>query len=108
MHKMTLGVNIDHVAVLREARRVNDPDILQALFVACQSGADQITIHLREDRRHIQDADLPLWYPKNGKRSPPKGGLTFWVKNRKSPMLSRDFTMRLSPFRSLSTRPLKR
>ncbi|MDY0116964.1 MAG: pyridoxine 5'-phosphate synthase [Sulfurimonadaceae bacterium] len=55
---MTLGVNIDHVAVLREARRVNDPDILQALFVACQSGADQITIHLREDRRHIQDADL--------------------------------------------------
>ena len=58
MHKMTLGVNIDHVAVLREARRVNDPDILQALFVACQSGADQITIHLREDRRHIQDADL--------------------------------------------------
>ena len=58
MNKMTLGVNIDHVAVLREARRVNDPDILQALYVACQSGADQITIHLREDRRHIQDADV--------------------------------------------------
>jgi pyridoxine 5-phosphate synthase len=55
---MKLGVNIDHVAVLREARRVNDPDILQALFVACESGADQITIHLREDRRHIQDRDL--------------------------------------------------
>jgi len=54
---MKLGVNIDHVAVLREARRVNDPDILQALYVACQNGADQITIHLREDRRHIQDAD---------------------------------------------------
>lgn len=54
---MKLGVNIDHVAVLREARRVNDPNILNALFVACQSGADQITIHLREDRRHIQDAD---------------------------------------------------
>lgn len=54
---MKLGVNIDHVAVLREARRVNDPDILHALFVACQSGADQITIHLREDRRHIHDAD---------------------------------------------------
>jgi pyridoxine 5-phosphate synthase len=54
---MKLGVNIDHVAVLREARRVNDPDIMQALYVACQNGADQITIHLREDRRHIQDAD---------------------------------------------------
>jgi pyridoxine 5-phosphate synthase len=55
---MKLGVNIDHVAVLREARRVNDPDIMEALYVACSSGADQITIHLREDRRHIQDSDV--------------------------------------------------
>jgi len=55
---MTLGVNIDHVAVLREARQVNDPDILQALYVACENGAQQITIHLREDRRHIQDSDV--------------------------------------------------
>ena len=54
---MILGVNIDHVAVLREARRVNDPDILEAMFLATQAGADQITIHLREDRRHIQDHD---------------------------------------------------
>ncbi|PLY15363.1 pyridoxine 5'-phosphate synthase [Sulfurimonas sp. CVO] len=54
---MKLGVNIDHVAVLREARKVNDPDILNALYVACANGADQITIHLREDRRHIQDVD---------------------------------------------------
>ena len=54
---MTLGVNIDHVAVLREARRVNDPDILQAMYVATEAGADQITIHLREDRRHIHDTD---------------------------------------------------
>ncbi|WP_324172843.1 pyridoxine 5'-phosphate synthase [Sulfurimonas sp.] len=54
---MKLGVNIDHVAVLREARKVNDPDILNALYVACASGADQITIHLREDRRHIKDID---------------------------------------------------
>lgn len=60
MRRMKLGVNIDHVAVLREARRVNDPDILQALYVACESGADQITIHLREDRRHIQDADVKM------------------------------------------------
>ncbi|MFT7003931.1 MAG: pyridoxine 5-phosphate synthase [Sulfurimonas sp.] len=58
MSKMKLGVNIDHVAVLREARRVNDPDILNALFVACANGADQITVHLREDRRHIQDVDV--------------------------------------------------
>ena len=57
MNSLKLGVNIDHVAVLREARRVNDPDIMQALYVACQNGADQITIHLREDRRHIQDID---------------------------------------------------
>lgn len=57
MSTMKLGVNIDHVAVLREARRVNDPDILNALHVACANGADQITIHLREDRRHIQDLD---------------------------------------------------
>jgi pyridoxine 5-phosphate synthase len=55
---MKLGVNIDHVAVLREARQVNDPDILQALYVACENGAEQITIHLREDRRHIQDSDV--------------------------------------------------
>jgi pyridoxine 5-phosphate synthase len=54
---MILGVNIDHVAVLREARKINDPDILEAMFIATKAGADQITIHLREDRRHIQDND---------------------------------------------------
>ena len=57
MSRVTLGVNIDHVAVLREARKVNDPDIMHALYVACENGAEQITIHLREDRRHIQDID---------------------------------------------------
>lgn len=67
---MRLGVNIDHVAVLREARRVNDPDILMALYTATQAGADQITIHLREDRRHIQDIDVKRiiessWIPVN-------------------------------------------
>lgn len=54
---MLLGVNIDHIAVLREARRVGDPDPLDALGICKRAGADQITIHLREDRRHIQDAD---------------------------------------------------
>jgi pyridoxine 5-phosphate synthase len=54
---MKLGVNIDHIAVLREARRINDPDPLQALGVCARAGADQITIHLREDRRHMHDED---------------------------------------------------
>jgi len=54
---MLLGVNIDHIAVLREARRINDPDPIDALSIAKRAGADQITIHLREDRRHIQDED---------------------------------------------------
>jgi len=54
---MKLGVNIDHIAVLRNARGVNDPDPLQAPFLAARAGADQITIHLREDRRHINDRD---------------------------------------------------
>lgn len=56
--KMALGVNIDHIAVLREARKINDPDPLMALNICAQSGADQITIHLREDRRHIHDEDV--------------------------------------------------
>ncbi len=54
---MKLGVNIDHIAVLREARRVDDPNILDALGIVKRAGADQITIHLREDRRHINDID---------------------------------------------------
>lgn len=55
---MKLGVNIDHVAVLREARKVNDPDIIEALFEAIDAKTDQITIHLREDRRHINENDV--------------------------------------------------
>ncbi len=54
---LTLGVNIDHIAVLREARKINDPDPLMALAICAQNRADQITIHLREDRRHIHDED---------------------------------------------------
>jgi len=54
---MKLGVNIDHIAVLREARKVSDPDPLDALSICKRAGADQITIHLREDRRHMQDID---------------------------------------------------
>jgi len=54
---MKLGVNIDHIAVLREARKIADPNPLDALAIVKKAGADQITIHLREDRRHIQDSD---------------------------------------------------
>jgi len=54
---MLLGINIDHIAVLREARKINDPDPLDAVSLAKRAGADQITIHLREDRRHINDDD---------------------------------------------------
>jgi pyridoxine 5-phosphate synthase len=54
---MLLGVNIDHIAVLREARQINDPNPLDALGICKLAGADQITIHLREDRRHMQDSD---------------------------------------------------
>ena len=55
---MHLGVNIDHVATLRQARGTDYPDPVQAALIAEQSGADSITVHLREDRRHIQDADV--------------------------------------------------
>lgn len=55
---MKLGLNIDHIATLREARKINYPDPLEAVFIAQNAGADQITIHLREDRRHIHDSDV--------------------------------------------------
>ena len=53
-----LGVNVDHVAGLRQARGTRYPDPLLAAHLAEQAGADAITIHLREDRRHIQDGDV--------------------------------------------------
>lgn len=53
-----LGVNIDHVATLRQARGTQYPSVVQAALRAEEAGADSITIHLREDRRHIQDADV--------------------------------------------------
>ena len=55
-----LGVNVDHVATLRQARRTEYPDPVAAAMLAELAGADQITIHLREDRRHIQDRDLEV------------------------------------------------
>lgn len=57
---LTLGVNIDHVATIRQARRTVEPDPVAAAVLAELGGADGITVHLREDRRHIQDRDVRL------------------------------------------------
>ena len=58
MRPIALGVNIDHIATLRQVRRARYPDPVHAALAAEQAGADSITLHLREDRRHIQDADV--------------------------------------------------
>jgi len=55
-----LGVNVDHVATLRQARRIDVPDPVEAALLAERAGADGITVHLREDRRHIQERDVRL------------------------------------------------
>ena len=60
MEPIHLGVNVDHVATLRQARRTRYPDPLTAALIAEQSGADSITVHLREDRRHIQARDVDV------------------------------------------------
>ena len=59
-----LGVNVDHVATLRQARGTTYPDPVEGALVAVANGADSITIHLREDRRHIQDHDLKRLLPR--------------------------------------------
>ena len=58
MNKIRLGVNIDHVATIRNARGENYPEPVRSALLAEESGADSITIHLREDRRHIREEDL--------------------------------------------------
>ncbi len=60
MKRIRLGVNIDHVATLREARKTTEPDPVAAAMLAEMGGADQITFHLREDRRHFQNRDARL------------------------------------------------
>ena len=55
-----LGVNIDHVATVRQARHTIEPDPVEAAAIAEKAGADGITVHLREDRRHINDRDVRL------------------------------------------------
>ena len=63
-----LGVNIDHVATLRQARRGESPDVVAAARAARAGGADSLTVHLREDRRHIQDKDVSLLRKEKGLR----------------------------------------
>ena len=58
MSRLRLGVNIDHVATVRNARGGDNPDPVRAAFMAQEAGADGITAHLREDRRHIRDEDI--------------------------------------------------
>ena len=60
MKPIKLGVNIDHVATLRQARLTRYPEPVHAALVAEQAGADSITVHLREDRRHIQERDVEM------------------------------------------------
>ena len=58
MKSLALGFNIDHIATVRQARRGHSPDPIHAALAAEIAGADSITLHLREDRRHIQDNDV--------------------------------------------------
>jgi len=60
MAELLLGVNIDHIATVRNARGTHYPDPVQAAFIAEQAGAEGITVHLREDRRHITDRDVRI------------------------------------------------
>ena len=87
MIKRKLGVNIDHVATIRNARGENYPEPLKAALFAQKSGANSITIHLREDRRHIRDHDLKaikrkLKIPLNLEMAPTKDMLKIAIKHK--------------------------
>ena len=87
MNKIRLGVNIDHVATIRNARGEYYPEPFRAALLAEKSGADSITIHLREDRRHIRDHDLTkiknkIKIPLNLEMSPTKEMLNIAIKSK--------------------------
>ena len=87
MKKIRLGLNIDHVATVRNARGEIYPDPIRAALLAEKSGVDSITIHLREDRRHIKDRDLfnlkkKLKIPLNLEMAPTKRMLDIAVKHK--------------------------
>ena len=89
MTKTRLGVNIDHVATIRNARGEIYPNPLRAALLAQESGADSITIHLREDRRHIRDRDLEnikskIKIPLNLEMAPTREMLNIAIKHRPS------------------------
>ena len=89
MTKIRLGVNIDHVATVRNARGETYPDPLRAALLAQKSGADSITIHLREDRRHIRDKDLrnikkKIKIPLNLEMAPTKEMLNIAIRHKPS------------------------
>ena len=89
MKKKSIGVNIDHVATIRNARGENYPNPLKAALIAEKSGANSVTIHLREDRRHIRDSDLvnikkKLRIPLNLEIAPTKEMLKIALKHRPS------------------------
>ena len=87
MNSPRLGVNIDHVATIRNARGENYPSPLRAALLAEKFGANSITIHLREDRRHIRDLDLQdirkkLKIPLNLEMAPTKEMLNISLKHK--------------------------
>ena len=87
MSDTKLGVNIDHVATIRNARGESYPDPLRAALIVQKSGADSITIHLREDRRHINDKDLKnikkkIKIPLNLEMAPTKEMLNIAIKHK--------------------------
>ena len=89
MMKKRLGVNIDHVATIRNARGESYPDPLRAALIVQKSGADSVTIHLREDRRHIRDYDLKnikrrLKIPLNLEMAPTNEMLKIAIRNKPS------------------------
>lgn len=67
-NQVLLGVNVDHVATVRQARGTDYPSVIEAAALSLKGGADAITIHLREDRRHIQDEDVRLLCQQEGTR----------------------------------------
>ena len=89
MNRIRLGVNIDHVATVRNARGENYPSPLRAALLAKKNGADSVTIHLREDRRHINELDLKqikskLKIPLNLEIAATKEMLRIAIKNKPS------------------------
>ena len=108
MNNRKLGVNIDHVATIRNARGEKYPDPLRAALVAQQSGADSVTIHLREDRRHIRDSDIheikeQISIPLNFEMAPTNEMLDIAIKTFIYSNLHHDGSWKCLPCSKIST-----